>query len=112
MTSSGSPQFSVKNGADHIESVRDGRAVYLNGKLVHDVSVHPAYRNAVGSAAALYDYQAKPENVERMTSIVAGSCPAATPNWSSVARPWSNGPKFHAGFWGALRITWLRRCPA
>jgi 4-hydroxyphenylacetate 3-monooxygenase len=68
MTNSGLSQSgSVKNGAEHIESVRDGRAVYLNGKLVHDVSVHPAYRNAVASAGALYDYQSRPENVERMT---------------------------------------------
>jgi 4-hydroxyphenylacetate 3-monooxygenase len=73
MTSSGSPQsHAVKNGAGHIASVRDGRAIYLNGKLVNDVSVHPAYRNAVASAAALYDYQSKPENVERMTFDIGG----------------------------------------
>src|SRR5258706_874869 len=57
----------VKDGAQHIQSVRDARAVYLNGKIVPDVSVHPAYRNAVGSAGALYDYQAHPDNIERMT---------------------------------------------
>ena len=73
MTNSGLPQSgSVKNGAQHIESVRDGRAVYLNGKLVHDVSAHPAYRNAVASAGALYDHQSKPENVERMTFDIGG----------------------------------------
>jgi 4-hydroxyphenylacetate 3-monooxygenase len=73
MTNPGLPQSgSVKNGAEHIESVRDGRAVYLNGTLVHDVSVHPAYRNAVASAGALYDYQSRSENVERMTFDVGG----------------------------------------
>jgi 4-hydroxyphenylacetate 3-monooxygenase len=63
---------SVKTGAAHIASLRDGRAVYLNGKRVADVSVHPAYRNAVASAGALYDHQAKPENVERMTFDTGG----------------------------------------
>src|ERR1700761_7291977 len=58
---------SVKNGAQHIQSVRDGRSVHLNGKLIHDVSEHPAYRNAVASAGALYDYQSMPDNLERMT---------------------------------------------
>ncbi len=73
MTNPGLPQSrSVKNGAEHVESVRDGRAVYLNGKFVVDVSVHPAYRNAVASAGALYDYQSRPENVERMTFDLGG----------------------------------------
>jgi 4-hydroxyphenylacetate 3-monooxygenase len=62
----------VKTGAEHIASVRDGRAVYLNGKRIDDVSLHPAYRNAVASAGALYDHQAKPENVERMTFDLGG----------------------------------------
>lgn len=62
----------VKDGAQHIGSVRDGRAVYLDGKHVSDVSVHPAYRNAVASAGALYDYQAHPDNIERMTFDLGG----------------------------------------
>jgi 4-hydroxyphenylacetate 3-monooxygenase len=57
----------VKDGAQHIASVRDGREVYLDGKLVDDVSTHPAYRNAVATAGMLYDHQADPRNFERMT---------------------------------------------
>jgi 4-hydroxyphenylacetate 3-monooxygenase len=60
-------QTSVKDGKQHVESVRDGRKVYLGGKLVQDVSTHPAYRNAVASSGALYDHQADPANIERMT---------------------------------------------
>ena len=56
-----------KTGAEHIKSLKDGRTVYLDGKLVGDVTEHPAFRNAVHSAAALYDYQARPENLELMT---------------------------------------------
>jgi 4-hydroxyphenylacetate 3-monooxygenase len=59
--------LSVKDGAQHIASVRDGREVYLDGKLVADVSTHPAYRNAVATAGMLYDHQADPRNLERMT---------------------------------------------
>ena len=62
-----SGQTSVKDGAQHVASVRDGRSVYLDGALVGDVSVHPAYRHAVASAGALYDHQAHPDNIERMT---------------------------------------------
>lgn len=62
----------VKNGAEHVASVRDGRAVFLDGERVADVSTHPAYRHAVESAGALYDYQAHSDNVERMTFDVGG----------------------------------------
>jgi 4-hydroxyphenylacetate 3-monooxygenase len=32
----------IKSGAQHIASLRDGRAVYLHGRRVDDVTVHPA----------------------------------------------------------------------
>jgi 4-hydroxyphenylacetate 3-monooxygenase len=61
-----------KTGAEHIQSLQDGRTVYLDGKLVGDVTTHVAFRNAVGSAASLYDYQARPENIELMTFMPEG----------------------------------------
>lgn len=61
-----------KTGADHLASLRDGRAVYIDGELVADVTTHPAFRNAAHAAAALYDYQARPENLERMTFARTG----------------------------------------
>src|ERR1700693_2291832 len=57
----------AKTGAEHIASLRDGRTVYIDGKLVADVTTHPAFQNSVKSAAALYDFQAQPENIELMT---------------------------------------------
>src|ERR1700731_919437 len=58
-----------KTGADHLRSLRDGRAVYIDGERVADVTPHPAFRNAVYTAAALYDHQARPENLERLTFV-------------------------------------------
>jgi 4-hydroxyphenylacetate 3-monooxygenase len=60
-------QAEVKTGADHLAALRDGREVYIDGERVADVTTHPAFRNAVQAAAALYDYQARPENLERVT---------------------------------------------
>ena len=57
----------TKTGQDHLDSLRDGRSVYLDGEPVGDVVDHPAYRNAIRSTAALYDFQAAPENQELMT---------------------------------------------
>ena len=63
----------AKTGAEHIASLRDGRTVYIDGQLVGDVTTHPAFRNAVQSAGALYDFQAQPENIELMTFKPEGS---------------------------------------
>ena len=52
-----------KTGAEHIKSLKDGRNVYIDGQKVADVTLHPAFRNSVKSAAALYDFQARPENL-------------------------------------------------
>jgi 4-hydroxyphenylacetate 3-monooxygenase len=56
-----------KTGAEHLTALRDGRAVFIDGERVADVTTHPAFRNSIASAAALYDFQARPENLECMT---------------------------------------------
>jgi 4-hydroxyphenylacetate 3-monooxygenase len=61
-----------KTGAEHIGSLKDGRTVYIDGSLVDDVTVHPAYRNAVASTGRLYDFQSHPENLELMTFVPEG----------------------------------------
>src|SRR3984893_7773547 len=70
-----------KTGAEHIASLKDGRTVHIDGELVADVTEHPAFRNAVRSAAALYDFQAKPENIELMTSAPDGSSRRVSRAW-------------------------------
>ncbi len=57
----------VRTGQQYMESLHDGRQVFLDGELVPDVVDHPAYRNAVRTTAGLYDFQAAPENLEAMT---------------------------------------------
>src|SRR4030088_118658 len=57
----------ARNGQDHIESLRDGRDVYIDGERVADVTTHKAFRNSVGSAAALYDFQSRPDQIDTMT---------------------------------------------
>jgi 4-hydroxyphenylacetate 3-monooxygenase len=59
----------MKTGSSHLESLRDGRKIYFLGESVRDVTSHPAFRNAVASAAHLYDYQSDPRNLEKMTFL-------------------------------------------
>ena len=80
----------VKTGADHLAALRDGREVYIDGERVADVTTHPAFRNAVHQVAALYDYQARPENLERMTF----TAPSAG-GYARINRCWQL-PRSHA----------------
>src|SRR5579863_7972589 len=42
-------------GQEYIESLKDGREIYIYGERVKDVTTHPAFRNTVRMLARLYD---------------------------------------------------------
>jgi len=42
-------------GQQYLDSLRDGREVYIYGERVDDVTAHPAFRNAARTIARLYD---------------------------------------------------------
>ncbi|MGB0629421.1 MAG: 4-hydroxyphenylacetate 3-hydroxylase N-terminal domain-containing protein, partial [Alphaproteobacteria bacterium] len=56
----------LKTGEQHLESLRDGRRVYIGDELVEDVTTHPAFRNAAQSFAMIYDRKRDPENIDVM----------------------------------------------
>ena len=70
-----------RTGTQYIESLRDGREVYILGERVADVTVHPAFRNSVASAAHLYDFQSEPQNIERMTFVPPDSTARVSRCW-------------------------------
>jgi 4-hydroxyphenylacetate 3-monooxygenase len=57
----------TRSGADYIQGLRDGRAVFLNGSRVDDVTTHPAFRGAIRSIADLYDLANDPANRDLLT---------------------------------------------
>ncbi len=57
----------LKSGAEHLESLRDGRRVFIGSEQVADVTNHPAFRNAARTVASIYDLKAAPENRDTMT---------------------------------------------
>jgi 4-hydroxyphenylacetate 3-monooxygenase len=61
--------------------LRDGRAVFIDGAQVDDVTTHPAYRNAVRSIARLFDFHADPANQELMTFVAPDSGEQANRIW-------------------------------
>lgn len=47
----------IRTGAEYIESIRDGREVWLNGERVTDVPTHPHFKPLVDVRARMYDMQ-------------------------------------------------------
>lgn len=47
-------------GDEYLESLKDGREVYIFGERVKDVASHPAFRNSARMTARLYDAMQNP----------------------------------------------------
>lgn len=60
------------SGDEYLESLRDGRVVYLGGERIDDVTTHPAFRNAAHSFAMIYDLKREAANQELLTYEDAG----------------------------------------
>ena len=58
---------SLRTGEEYLRSLNDGRAVYLDGERVANVTTHPAFAGAARSCARLFDIAADPSMSERMT---------------------------------------------
>ena len=56
--------ISALDGEQYLESLRDGRQVYIDGEVVEDVTAHPAFRNSARSMARLYDALHEPDDAE------------------------------------------------
>src|SRR5260370_3419193 len=69
----GAPNRPV-TGKESLESLRDGREIYIYGERVPDVTTHPAFRNAARSIAKLYDALHDPATKDALT------CPTDTRN--------------------------------
>ncbi|ETW97132.1 MAG: hypothetical protein ETSY1_23935 [Candidatus Entotheonella factor] len=62
----------LMTGKEYLESIRDGRTVYIGRERVNDVTTHPAFRHAAASFAMIYDRKRAPENRDVMTAEADG----------------------------------------
>ena len=68
----------LRTGDDYRESLRDGRAVWIDGERVKDLPGHPAFKPIVDIRARVYDMQQEEKYRDLMTYRDAGtneSCP-------------------------------------
>lgn len=55
------------NGAEILESFKDGREIYAYGERVKDVTTHPAFRNSAAVVARMYDALHEEETKDVLT---------------------------------------------
>lgn len=53
--------MAMKTPQEYIESLRDGRELFLNGEKIEDITQDPNFEVAIANAAADYDYDSDPE---------------------------------------------------
>ncbi len=63
----------LRTGAQYLDSLRDGRQVWINGERVADVTTHPAFRPIVSLRARLYDMAHEAQHSAAMSYADDGS---------------------------------------
>ncbi|MBM0127159.1 4-hydroxyphenylacetate 3-hydroxylase family protein [Pimelobacter simplex] len=100
-------------GDEYVESLRDGREIYLNGERVEDVTTHVAFRNPIRMTARLYDALHTGPHVDELT------VPTDTGN-GGVTMPFFKTPTSSADLlkerdaiarWARMTWGWMGRSP-
>ncbi|MDL4820243.1 4-hydroxyphenylacetate 3-hydroxylase family protein [Actinomadura opuntiae] len=100
-------------GEEYVESLRDGREVYLYGDRVKDPTRHPAFRNPVAMTARLYDALHDPARRDVLT------CPTDTGS-GGYTHPFFTTPRSADDLvaaqraiaeWARLSYGWMGRSP-
>ena len=60
------PHSQPMTGDEYLESLRDGREVFIYGEKVEDVTTHPAFRNTARMTARLYDAMHDPKHKDKI----------------------------------------------
>lgn len=68
----------LKTGKEHLESLRDGRVVYVGRERIDDVTTHPAFRRAAQTIADLYDLKADSAHRDVMSYVDTDGVRAST----------------------------------
>jgi len=101
------------NGAEYLESLRDGREVYIYGERVADVTTHPAFRNAARSIAKLYDALHDPATKDVLTCPTDTGSGGFTHKFFKVAHSREDliGQRDAIAQWARMTYGWMGRTP-
>jgi 4-hydroxyphenylacetate 3-monooxygenase oxygenase component len=98
----------ARTGARYLESLRDGREVWLDGQRVSDVTTHPAFKDFAHELARIYDLQHSPEYRDRMTFTSPETGNPVSLSWliprslEDLKRKRANSEVWSSASWGQL----------
>jgi 4-hydroxyphenylacetate 3-monooxygenase len=100
-------------GAEFLESLRQGREVYINGERVRDVTTHPAFRNSARSIARLYDALHDPATKDVLTAPTDTGSTGYTHKFFKAARSRDDlrAQKEAIATWARKTYGWMGRTP-
>ncbi|MFZ0524820.1 MAG: 4-hydroxyphenylacetate 3-hydroxylase N-terminal domain-containing protein [Xanthobacteraceae bacterium] len=100
-------------GKEYLESLRDGREVYVYGERVEDVTTHPAFRNAARSIARLYDALHDDKTKSLLTCPTDTGSGGFTHKFFRVARSREDivGQRDAIAAWARMSYGWMGRSP-
>jgi 4-hydroxyphenylacetate 3-monooxygenase len=100
-------------GQEYLESLRDGREVYVYGERVKDVTTHPAFRNAARSIARLYDALHDEKTKSVLTCPTDTGSGGFTHKFFKVAHSREDvvGQRDAIAAWARMSYGWMGRSP-
>ncbi len=100
----------MRSAKEYLSALRDGRQIFINGKLVEDVTTHPAFHNVARSMGRLFDFAKADANRKLMTfETEAGP---ANRIWQLPTSYDELVERRHAlEAWGSLHAGYLGRAP-
>ena len=100
-------------GAEYLESLRDGREIWLYGDRVADVTTHPAFRNTARMIARLYDALHDPKTKDVLTIATDTGSGGYTQRYFRAPMSWEEqlAGRDAIAAWARLTYGWLGRSP-
>ena len=108
MTHAGTTPQGAMTGARYIDSLKDGRDIWLDGEKIHDVTTHPALTGMVHELARIYDLQHTEAYRDQMTFISPETGHRCSVSWllpqsmEDLKRKRRNSEIWNEQCWGQL----------
>jgi 4-hydroxyphenylacetate 3-monooxygenase len=100
-------------GAEFLESLRDGREVWIYGQRVKDVTTHPAFRNSARMIARMYDALHDPERQPTLPALTDTGNGGFTHTFYKVPRSTEElvASRDAIAKWARIAYGWMGRSP-
>jgi 4-hydroxyphenylacetate 3-monooxygenase len=100
-------------GAEYLESIRDGREIWIYGERVKDVTTHPAFRNTARMIARLYDALHDPARKDVLTASTDTGSGGVTHKFYLPSKNAEElvGARDAIAEWARITYGWIGRSP-